>query len=843
MLKLRAVKANFSDGRDVQCGMGNFLADVRHSFRVLAKSPGFTIVAVLALALGIGANTAIFSVIDRVLLRPLPFPDSERMMSVSRHYPDGNQTTVSIPKFMAWQRSQAFQSMAAYDFGAVAVNLGAAARPEPVNAVHVSAGFFDVFGVAPLLGRTFTRQEDLPNAGKFAVLTFGTWKNRLGGDANIAGKAILLNSEPYTVLGVLPERYQPDPPTDLYLPEQFDPNSSNQGNIYYVAARLRPGASVASAQAELNVIQDGFRASHPDVMDKSETVAVTPLREAVSGDIRPALLVLAGAVSFVLLMACANVANLLLARAADRRRELAIRTAVGASRGRIVTQLLTESLMLALAGGVAGLLVGAVGVRLLLAFSPGNIPRINDPSHAAAAIDMLDGRVLLFLVGVSLLTGVIFGLFPALQISRLDVSSALKESSSRSGTGLKHNRVRGLLVVSEIALALILLVGAALMIRTFAGLRSVKPGFDTSNVLTMRTPLSGARYATTAQVANMVRQASERIENLPGVAFAACAVALPAQIGIDFPFSIDGRAPKMNGQWEGDEQWRYVSAHYFEALRIPLLRGRVFDRRDTEKSPHVVVINEAFAKKYFPDGDPLGHRIMIAKGLGADFEQSASEIVGVVGSVTEQGLSRGMVAAMYVPQPQVKDNVTRLANSLLPLSWIVRSAGDPLSIAPAVRHEFESIDAQLAPSKTLTMERVLSDSTARENFNMMLLSVFAAVALLLAAIGIYGLMSYAVQQRTQEIGIRMALGAGRGQMMRLIMGQGMRLAAVGIVIGLAAAYGLTRFLAGLLFNVKATDPLTFAVVAAILSAVALGAAFIPAHRATRIDPVLALRQE
>ncbi|HLX46222.1 MAG TPA: ABC transporter permease [Bryobacteraceae bacterium] len=822
--------------------MGNLLADVRHSVRVLAKSPGFTIVAVLALALGIGGNAAIFSVIDRVLLRPLPFPDSERMMAVARHYPNGDADSVSIPKFMAWRQCHAFQSIAAYDFG-VAVNMGSADRPEPVNALHVSSGFFDVFGVSPILGRTFTPEEDLPNAGKFVVLTFGAWKNRLGGDAGVVGKPVLLNAEPYTVLGVLPEAYEPDPPAELYLPAQFDPASTNQGNIYSVVGRLRPEASAGSAQAELNVIQDAFRASHPDIADKSEGVGVRPQREMISGDIRPALLVLAGAVSFVLLMACANVANLLLARAADRRRELAIRTAVGANRRRIVMQLLTESLMLALAGGVAGLAVGEAGVRLLLAFSPGNIPRINATGHATAAISMLDWRVLVFLVGISLITGVIFGLFPAIQVSRLDVNSALKESSSRSGTGLKHNRVRGVLVVSEIALALILLVGAALMIRTFASLRSVKTGFDASNVLTMRTSLSGARYGTTAQVASMTQQAMERIEGLPGVAFAACTVVLPGQMGLDLPFSIEGRAPKINGKWEGDEQWRFASPHYFDALRIPVLRGRAIDRRDTGQSPRVVIVNDAFAKKYFPNEDPLGHQLLIGRGIGPDFEEPVREIVGVVGSTTERGLANGLVPAMYVPEPQVKDNLTKLANGLLPLTWVIRANGDPLAIAPAVRRVFDGIDAQLAPSRIQTMERVMSDSTRRENFNMLLLSVFAGVALLLAAIGIYGLMSYAVQQRTQEIGIRMALGAGRGRMMRLIMGQGMRLAAIGIVVGLGAAYGLTRFLAGLLFNVTATDPWTFALVAGILSAVALVAAFVPAHRATRIDPVLALRQE
>jgi putative ABC transport system permease protein len=823
--------------------MWNPLADVRHSFRTLIKSPGFAAVAILALALGIGANTAIFSVIDRVLLRPLPFPDSERIMRLERHFPNGEGPSVSIPKFMAWRKSRAFLSMAAYDFGSVSANLGAGDRPNPVNALHVTAQFFDVFGVKPIIGRTFSPQEDLPNAGKFAVLTYDLWKNRLGADREIAGKTILLNSEPYTVCGVLPEWYQPDPPTDLYSPQQFDPNSNNQGHIYYVAARLAPGASIESAQAELKVISDQFRATDPIFMDKTETVSVLPLRVAIAGDVKLALLILAGAVSFVLLMACANVANLLLARAAGRHREIAIRTAIGATRGQIVRQLLTESMMLAFAGGAAGLALGAVGIRMLLAFSPGNIPRVNDPEHPAAALSLIDWRVLAFLFAISLLTGVLFGLLPAIRVSRLDVNSALKESSSRSGTGLKHNRIRGLLVVGEVAFAIILLTGAALMIRTFAGLRSVKSGLDPVNVLTMQTALSGQRYSSTAQVENMVRQATERIESVPGVEFAAAALVVPMEgNAVDLPFTVDGRTP-AEGKYEGDEQWRFVTPHYFEALRIPLLRGRTFDRRDTGKSDHVAIINEAFAKKYWPQADPLGQRITMGAGLGPDFAEGPRQIVGIIGNVTEAGLSNGMVPAMYVPQGQLTDGLTKLANNLMPISWLIRTKTDPLSSASPIRREFESLDGQLTPAKILTMETVIKDSTTRENFNMLMLTVFAAVALLLAAVGIYGLMSYAVEQRTQEIGIRMALGAGRGEMMKMILGQGMRLVLAGVVIGLAAAFGLTRLLAGLRFGVKAGDPLTFCAVAVILTAVALLAAFIPAQRATRVDPILALRQE
>jgi predicted permease len=824
--------------------MGSFAADIRHSVRVLLKSPGFTVVAILALALGIGANTAIFSVLDRVLMRALPFPESERIMRIQRHFPNGDGSSVSIPKFMAWKQCQAFQSMAAYDFGGISLNLGTGDRPDPVSAVHVTAGFFDVFGVKPVLGRTFTDQEDLPNAGRVTVVTFNTWKNRLGGERDIVGRAITLNSEPYVVVGVLQEGYQPDPPADIYLPEQFDPNSNNQGHIYYVAGRLRPGATQAAAEAELKVIGERFRSAHPDFVNKTESIGVVPLRVAIGGDVRPALLILAGAVSFVLFIACANVANLLLARATGRQREIAIRSAIGASRMRIMRQLLTESSLLALAGGAVGLVLGSLGIRLLLAFSPGNIPRINDPEHSAAAVTLLDWRVLAFLFAISLFTGLLFGLLPAIRVSREDLNAALKESSGRSGTGVRHNRVRSLLVIFEIAVAVVLLAGAALMIRTFAGLRSVETGIDATNVLTLKTSISGNRYATTAQLETMVRQATERIEALPGVQFAASTVALPMNdINIDLPFSVVGRQAKPGDKFEGDEEWRFASPHYFEALRIPLLRGRLFDWRDTAKASHVVIVNDAFAKKFFPKEDPLGQQLLIGHGLGKDFEEPAREIVGIVGSVTETGLGNGKVPAMYVPQAQLPDTLTRLGGSLLPLSWAIRTQGDPLSAATSVRREFDSLDSQLMPSKVLTMEKVIADSTARQNFNVLLLTVFAFLALTLAAVGIYGLMSYAVQQRTQEIGIRMALGADRASIMRMVLGQSMRLATIGTVAGVLAAFGLTRVLAGLLFGVKSTDPLAYSSVVVILAAVALFAAFIPARRATRVDPMLALRQE
>ncbi len=824
--------------------METLLADVRHSIRVLAKNPGFTIVAVLALALGIGANTAIFSVIDKVLLAPLPFPESERIMRLQRKFPNGHGSSVSVPKFEAWKKSASFQSMAAYEFGGVTMNLGTGDRPNPVRACHVTPEFFNVFGVAPILGRTFSAQEGLPNAGRFAVLTYNLWKKQLNSDREIAGKMITLSGESYLVVGVLPENYEPDPPTDLYLPLQLDPNSTGQAHIYYVAGRLQPGVSIASAQAEMKVIADQFRANNQNIMDKTEGIEVIPLRVAVGGDVREQLLIMAGAVGFVLLIACANVASLLLARASGRQREIAIRTAVGASRWRIVRQLMTESVLLGLCGGIAGLALGSVGVRMLLALSPGNIPRINDPEHSLGTVALLDWRMLAFLIGISLFTGVIFGLFPAIRVSHFDVNAALKESSSRSGTGFKHSRIGGLLVIGEIGLAVLLLAGAALMVRTFAGLRAVNSGIDAANVLTLRTAISGGRYSTTAQVENMVAQATDRIQALPGVRVAASAVCLPMDgVGIDMPFSIEGRAPKLNGKWEGDEYWRFVSPGYFEAFRIPLLRGRTFTRNDTGKTDRVVIINEAFAKKYWPNNDAVGQQILIGQGLGTDFDEPPRQIIGVVGSVTEGSLAEGKIPVMYVPQSQITDGLTRLAGSLIPLSWSIKTNGDPQSVAGAVRREFESLDATLTPSHVMSMEQVIIESNTRQNFATLLLTVFASIALLLAAVGIYGLMAYTVEQRTQEIGIRMALGANRGKIMQLVMGQGMKLALVGTVLGLGAAYGLMRLVGKFLFGLKAGDPLAFLVVAAGLIIVTLVAAYVPTRRAMNVDPVIALRQE
>jgi predicted permease len=822
--------------------MSSFTQDLRLAFRVFAKNPAFTAIAVSALALGIGANTAIFSVVNGVLLEPLPFKNADRIMRVARKYPDGRGDAVSIPKFTTWkQQNSVFEYMAAYDLAGPGFNLSGGDVPEQIKGIHVSSEFFPLFGASPLFGRTFTAEEDRPGGPRLAVVSHGLWKRRFGGDPNFIGKPMTLNGEPYTVIGVLSERFYAYPPADIWVPLQADPSSTNQGHYLFSAGLLKPGVSVETASANMKVVGEQFRRANPKWMNKEEGVAVVPLQESMVGNTRPALLVLIGAVGFVLLIACANVANLLLARAASRSKEIAIRTALGAGRWRLVRQLLTESVLLASFGGILGLLIGLWGQRALLAVSPGDIPRVAEMT-AGSMFSNLDIRVLGFTIAVSLFTGIVFGLVPALQLSKPDLNSTLKESSSRSTTGRRHY-ARSALVVIEMMLALVLLVSAGLLIQTFRSLRSVNPGFDLHNVLTLQTSLNGANYASTALVESLTLRLLERIESVPGVTAATSSINVPLEGGVDLPFSIEGKQPTDGSQYNGDEQWRYAAPHYFDVLKVPVLRGRAFTRQDSGKAPRVVIINEAFAKRYWPNEDPIGRRITIGKGLGPEFEDPPRQIVGIVGSVREGGLDSPPTPVLYVPFGQVADGITQLANRALPTAWMIRTAGDPRNLVKAIQQEFLAVDRQLPVARIRTLEDVLSDATARQNFNMLLLTIFAGLALLLAAIGIYGVMSYAVEQRTHEIGIRMALGAGTSDMLRLVVGQGMLLAAIGVIAGLLASFALTRLFTRMLYGIKPTDPLTFAAMAVVLSFIAFLACYIPARRATKVDPVIALRYE
>src|SRR5262245_18784648 len=525
--------------------METLLTDLRYAVRTMRRNIGFTAVALAALALGIGANTAIFTVVNAVLLQPLPYPQPDRIMKLGRQFRTGTGYSNSIPKYMAWRQNDVFDALALYDFGALAMNVGSGNPPQTLKGHRVSADYFKVFGVSPVAGRTFSQNEDLPNGPPVALISYGVWQARFGGTNDVLGQPILLNGAPYTVVGILPRGFKPDPEADVWIPLQADPNSTNQGHYLHVAGRLKPGVAVAAAQAQMKIVGERFRKANPKWMDNDESVGVVPMREATTGEVRTALLVLFGAVALVLLIACANVANLLLARAAGRQRELAIRSAMGADRRRVIRQLLTESVLLAGCGGILGLGLGVLGVRALLLLVPGDIPRITDANGGAIVVPSLDWRVTVFTIGLSLLTGLLFGLFPALHTSKPDLVSTLKEASNRSGTG-RHTRIRSGLVIAEMALALVLLIGAALLIRSFVGLRSVDPGLDPHNVFTFQTSLAGGAYSTTASVSAFTTQVVRRVEMLPGVEAAASTIALPVENGIDLPFD----------PWQTARAWR-----------------------------------------------------------------------------------------------------------------------------------------------------------------------------------------------------------------------------------------------------------------------------------------------
>jgi predicted permease len=817
--------------------MSDFWDNFKHAVRMFRMNPGFTFAAIAALALGIGINTAIFTVVDAVLLKPLTYPDADRIVQFQLTSPQGKGAAASIPKFHLWeQQTSVFQDVAAYDFGGPGFNL-TGDRPEQVHGIHVTQAYFRLFGASAMLGRTFTAQEDSPNGGKVVVLSYGLWQRKFGGNPNIIGTILSLGNEPYTIVGVLGKSFVSDPEADILLPFQFDPNSTNQGHYFIAAARLKPDVTLAQANALLKVAADQFRRRYPDAIGPKDGFEVDPLRDSIVSGVRASLFVMLGAVSLVLLIACANVANLLLVHATGRKREFAIRAAMGAGRSRIILQLLTESVLLSVTGGIFGLLLGYVGLRGLLAISPGDIPRIGE--HGAAV--GLDWRVLAFTLSVSVFTGILFGLFPAIGASRPDLNSTLKESSNRTGTGFHQSKARSLLVISEISLALVLLIGAALLIRTFLALRNVNPGFQAHNVLTLEMSLTGDRFQKTAGVAQLVRNGRERLNAIPGVETSASTCCLPLEGGFGLPFIVVGRpVDKTLQQGVG---WMNTSPGYFEVFKIPIVRGRDFTDRDIAGAPGVVLINESMAKKYWPKEDPLGQQIIIGKGVGPEFEEPARQIVGVVGDIHSNGLNRDPFPQVTVPQAQVTDGMTALNARIGPVIWLVRTHTEPHQFISAVSEQLRQASGGFPVARVRSMDEVVVRSTARQSFNMLLLSIFGAAALVLASIGIYGLMAYSVQQRTQEMGIRMALGADRKRIRNLVVWQGMQLAIAGVILGVCAAFGLTRLIASFLFGVKSWDPIVFVTVPVILAAVALLAVWLPAMRASRLDPMAALRVE
>jgi putative ABC transport system permease protein len=653
--------------------VSNFWDYFKHSLRMFSKNPGFTLAAIAALALGIGTNTAIFTVVNAVLLKPLTYPDSDRIVQFLITTPDGNGITASISKFFKWKaQTSVFQDVAAYDDGGPGFNL-TGGSPEQVQGIHVTEGYFRLFGAPIMLGRAFTPQEDSPDGGKVVVLSYGLWKRRFGSNPNIVGTTLSLGNEGYTVVGVLGKSFFSDPEADILLPFQFDPNSTNHGHYFLAAGRLKPGVTIAQANALLKVAADQFRRQYPVVFDIHEGFAVQPLRDSIVSDVRSSLLIMLGAVSLVLLIACANVANLLLIHATGRKREFAIRAALGAGRTRIILQLLTESVLLSVTGGILGLLLGYFGVRGLLVLSPGDIPRIGE--HGAAV--GIDWRVLAFTLGVSVLTGILFGLFPAIAASRPDLNSTLKESSNRSGTGFRQSKARSLLVISEVSLALVLMIGATLLIRTFLAIRSVKPGFSSDHVLTLQMSLTGDRYQKTAGVAQLSRNGRERLNAIPGVEVSASTCCLPLEGGFGLPFDIVGR-PAQKGELV-DAGWMSASPGYFQAFKIPILRGRDFTEQDSNGAPGVVLINQAMARHYWPKEDPLGQQIVIGKETGPQFEEPARQIVG---DIHDGGLNRDPRPLMIVPQAQVQDGMTALNARIGPVVWLVRTTPIPTSSSP-----------------------------------------------------------------------------------------------------------------------------------------------------------------
>jgi predicted permease len=814
--------------------MGRLPLGLRYAVRMLRKSPGFTLIAVAVIAGGIGANTAIFTVVNAVLLKPLPYPGSERIVNIVR----GDGGSISPPMFAHWaQEDSGMDELAAYDSHSAGINLGGADRPELVRTLHVSRNYFRLFGAAPVAGRTFTANEDLPGGAHVLLMSYDLWQRHFGGETALLGRTVDLAGAPYTVIGILSPSFRSNPLSEIWLPLQLDPNSRNQAHTLTAAGRLRPDVTLAEANARMRVIGVRYVRDHPESRGDDDRCSVQTMQSRLTGDAEPSLLILLGAVGLVLLIACANVANLLLARAAGRQREMAIRAAVGASRLRLAGQLLAESLLLSALGATLGLALGAWGVRILLNFAPGNLPRAEE----LAAAPVLDPVILAFTVGLAGVTTILFGIVPALRISRVDLSSTLKQLSGCSPSGFKTNRLGGLLVAGEMALAVVLLCAALLLVRSFLVLHNVKPGFDARSVLSLQASLAGKRYATAARVNQLGALLVERVERVPGVDSAALTSSTPLEGDMDMIFTIPGRPLPSGAKFHGDVLWRFVSGSYFRVLQIPLLAGRVF--REAEPG-RTVVINEAMARKFWPKENPVGKHILIGGGL-VEFEQGMAEIIGIAGDTREFGLDHDPAPLMIQPYRQISDPVVALVGSMMPVAFLVRArAGvSPLSLRPDVEREFLARDAQIAPSRVRSLEQVVSDSMARQSFNLLLLGVFAGGALLLAAVGIYGVVSFSVEQRTKEIGIRSALGAGRANTLMLVMAHGMKLALLGTLAGLPAAFGLTRLLGALLFGVTPGDPVTFAAVTGIVILVAVVAMAVPAVRATRLDPLAALRRE
>jgi putative ABC transport system permease protein len=802
--------------------------DIAYATRILRRSPGFTLTAVVTLALGIGANTAIFSVVNATLLRPLPFPHPERIVAIQNQYKAVglDSASASVADYIDYrQQRHLFSEVAAVDTGDF--NLTGVDRPERLQCGTATSGLFTVLGVQPLLGRVFTYDEDRPGRNQVVLLTEGLWKRRFGGDPGVLGRTIHLNDKPYTVVGVVPAILQWMAPLDAWVPTAFTPEQMSpvhRGDEFlFVLARLQPGVSIDRARAGMATFGRGLAKSFPNFYPASSgwAIRVDSLNDLLVGDVRGALLVLLAAVGFVLLIACANVANLLLARATGRMRELSIRAALGAAKWRIARQLLTESVMLGLLGGAAGVLLGSWGVSFLVRGGPQELPRLDEVS--------IDGRVLAFTAAIALITGLLFGLAPVMQVARGNLHDLLKLGARGTAGSLRRHRTRNTLVVVEVAISLVLLVAAGLLLRSFASLQKVDPGFRAQNVLTFGVSLPPAHYSTQAQTSGFFHALLERVATLPAVTNAGAVNPLPfSGSNSSGSFNIEGYDVPQGGLAPHADQ-RTVSPDYFKAMEIPLRRGRLVADSDREGAPLAVVIDEALAQQYWKNQDPIGRHLRPSRG------GPWATVVGIVGHVQHNALDNKQRKATFY--------WSYLQAPAQSLQFVVHTAGDPMLLVKSIQRELSSLDKDVPIFDVKTMDRRIAASLANRRFAAWLLAAFSFIAMLLAAVGLYGVMAQTVLQRSREIGVRMALGAQAGDVLRMLLRQGAVLIAGGLIAGTVAALGLTSLMKSLLFAVKPTDPLTFVTVAALLLAVALAATYLPARRATRLDPVTTLRDE
>ncbi len=812
--------------------MESLLQDLKQSLRGFRRTPGFTATAVAALALGIGANVAIFSVVNAVLLKPFAAPQPDRVVVFLATNKMGVGAFASDIKFNLWrQQTSVFQDVSGYQ-GATS-NVTSVDPPQRATTMIVTGDYFRLFGLPLAQGRTFSAEEERPNGQQAVILGNAFWKRAFGADPAIVGKSIALGKVSYEIIGVMADgiRVENSEPPDLWLPFPIDPNSNNQVHYFQAVGRLKPGVTLEQVNAQLQLTTQEFRRKYPNGLSTSrgDVFSVQPLRDFIVKDVRLSLLTLAGAVGFVLLIACANAANLLLIRAAGRRREIAVRVAVGASRGRIMRQLLTESALLSAAGAVCGLGLGSAGIRFLLSANAVNLPRLG-VNGANVAIDW---RVLAFTLLATVVTALLFGAFPALRASRADLNSDLKEAAGHNIGGFRRDRIRSLLAVSEMSLAILLLIGATLLIRTLIALRAVNPGFDPSHVVTTRVTMDPA-IVRASGVDQIAADVTRRVSALPGVESAALTNLVPLD-GTFNSLTIIILGRPLTGLAHGNARWMIVSPGYFDVLKVPLTRGRLFADADRLGAPPVAIVNQAMARQFWPNGDPLNERLVIGRGLGQNFEEPEREVVGIVGDTRDDFLGLNPLPAVFVPLAQ-----RRPTDRAMGVSLLARTRGG--SPDAAIQRELRKATGLPVPPLR-SMPEIVTQSTARQQFNMVLMSIFAGLALILAAIGIYGSMAYSVEQRTPEIGIRMALGARASDVRRMIVSHGLRLALMGALVGVAAAFGLTRLIASFLFGVRAWDPVAFILAPVLLIGVAAAAVWLPALRASRIDPIRALRYE